>query len=82
MLYLRAKGYTVPRNPKIAARTLPVVSTELPPEGKIVVIVTYYSKAGHVSAAQNIDGELVIVDDSVFKKGHIVPKSLYKGFIG
>lgn len=79
--YLRSLGYYVPQNPKIAARTLPVRSSELPPEGKVVVIVTYDSRLGHVAAAVNKNGLLITVADSAFGAGRIVPLSVYKGYI-
>lgn len=79
--YLRSKGYFVPQNPRIYARTLPVVSNKLPPEGKIVVAVTYEGKSGHVVATMNKGGKLIVVDDSLNRKGQEIPKRLYKGFI-
>lgn len=79
MVYLRAKGYVVPQNPKIAAKTLPA-TPGLPPEGEVVVAVTYEGPVGHVRAVKNVDGKLVKVDDSLGDKGKVDMAS-YKGWI-
>jgi len=77
--YLRQKGIPVPPNPLIASKYLPVDSTELPPEGVPVIIVSYISPLGHVSWGQNIGGRLVNIYDSAGMTE--VPLSVYKGYV-
>lgn len=77
--YLRDRGIYVPQNPLIFANTLPVDSTELPPEGKLVLLVTYEGPLGHVSYGKNEGGKLISVIDSIGP--HEIPISLYKGYI-
>ena len=80
--YLRSHGYEVPRNPKIYAKTLSVQSTELPPEGKIALIVTYESWMGHVRMATVEKGKLYNVIDSVNGKSKVeIDKAVYKGWV-
>lgn len=85
--YLRSKGYHVPQNPKKWAIYLPIKSKALPPEGKVVVIVTAESASrrfitGHVRAAINIGGKLFNFDDSVNRKRKVeIDLKKYKGYI-
>ncbi len=62
------------------ARSIPVKSTKLPPEGQVVVIKTAESWMGHVAAAVVKDGVLTTVVDSL-GAGRIIPASVYKGFL-
>lgn len=77
--YLRAKGIPVPQNPLIYAKYLPVDSTELPPPGVKVILVSYMSPIGHVSWGYNDGGTLkVILDSDGIKE---IPIGLYKGYV-
>lgn len=77
--FLRSNGIDVPSNPSIVAKTLPVDSTELPPEGLLVILVTYEGPDGHVSYGKNVGGKLFSVLDSI--GAHEIPPSLYKGYV-
>ncbi len=80
--YLRQHGYPVPMNPKISAITLPVKSTDLPPEGKVALIVTRESRWGHVRMAVVKGGKLINVIDSVNGKTPVeINRMLYKGWV-
>lgn len=82
--HLLVNGYYVPPNPKISAKTLPVDNKGLPPEGKTVVVVTYEGKHGHVAAAKNVGGKLVVVTEGNFPgggKGRVISKAKVKGYL-
>lgn len=83
--YLRKRGYYVPRTLSGGAGSIPVDSTELPPEGEYVVIVTHEGPIGHVALATNIGGVLIVREEGSFGKtggrGRVVPLSQYKGYI-
>lgn len=77
---VEAAGYDVPRTRDGYARTVPVTSLKLPPEGELVIIRTAESWMGHVLLAR-WDGErLVSVIDSE-GSGREIPLSVYRGYI-
>lgn len=80
---VRSAGYFVPRTKDGYARTIPVSSKELPPEGVPVVIKTAESKLGHILVAVNKGGKLIslIEGNHPIGEGRIVPLSLYRGYI-
>ena len=65
------------------ARTMPIDSVELPPEGVVVTIKTTESAMGHILMAKLVDGHLISVVEGGHSigKGRIVPKEVYQGFI-
>lgn len=77
---VRNAGFAVPRSTDGFARTIPVSSKGLPPEGKLVVIKTSESRMGHVLVARRVGNVLTSVVDSV-GKGRIIPLSVYRGYI-
>ena len=82
---LRRSGYYVPRTQDGSAGSIVVDSTDLPPEGEYVVIVTWESGMGHVALATVIDGVIIVRYECNYGKGNrqgrIVPRHLYKGYI-
>lgn len=78
---VRRAGYYVPRSKDGYARTIPVTSKKLPPEGKLVVVKTADSYMGHVSVVINKGGRLITVIDSAFGPGRVIPPSVYRGYI-
>ncbi len=81
---VRQAGYYVPRTKDGYARTMPVSSTELPPENVPVVIKTAESKAGHVLVAVRKGDQLIsIIEGNHPQAGQqrVVPLSLYRGYV-
>ncbi len=76
---VRKAGYTVPSNPQIWVKYLAVDSTELPPEGVLVVLVTNEGRNGHISIGKNVNGKLYSVIDSI--GAHEIKLSLYRGYL-
>lgn len=80
---VRNAGYFVPRTIDGYARTIPVSSKAMPPEGKTVVIKTAESKLGHVLVAKNVGGKLVSIVEGnhPIGEGRTVPLQYYRGYI-
>lgn len=80
---VRAAGYHVPRTKDGYARTIPVSSTALPPEGVPVVIKTTESAMGHVLVAVNHGGKLtsVVEGNHPVGAGRVVPNAVYRGYV-
>lgn len=73
-------GYSVPKTLDGYARSIPIKSMDLPPEGVPTVIKTAESWMGHVLVAVNQRGVLISVVDSV-GVGRIIDQSIYRGQI-
>ena len=79
VLYLRSRGFCVPKTPNGGAGSLPVKSTQLPPIGEVVYIISYETPLGHVSRGFYDGKNLISTVDSA-GEGRIIPMSLYKGW--
>jgi len=79
VLFLRSKGFCVPRTPTGGAGSLPVRSTDLPPIGEEVYFVSYETPLGHVGRGIFNGKDLVSTIDSA-GSGRIIPLALYKGW--
>ena len=79
VLYLRSRGFCVPKTPNGGAGSLPVKSTQLPPIGEVVYIISYETPLGHVSRGF-YDGENLITTVDSAGEGRIIPLNLYKGW--
>lgn len=79
VLYLRSRGFCVPRTPTGGAGSLPVVSTELPTIGEEVYLVSYETPLGHVSRGYFNGKELITTVDSA-GAGRVIPLGVYKGW--
>ena len=79
VLYLRSRGFCVPKTPNGGAGSLPVKSTQLPTIGEEVYLVSYESRLGHVSRGYFNGKDLITTVDSA-GEGRIIPLRLYKGW--
>ncbi|KKN71728.1 hypothetical protein LCGC14_0417940 [marine sediment metagenome] len=79
VLYLRSRGFCVPKTRNGGAGSLPVKSTELPPIGEEVYIVSRESVLGHVARGY-FDGENLISTVDSAGAGRVIPLNLFKGW--